>query len=357
MASAKKVQWAQLKVGVLSIAALIVVGVLVFLMTGERGFFAEDVTVHTYLADSYAITGGAPVRLNGILVGSVSDVQLSGDSTPGREIRVSMKIDEKMLAQIPTDSEVSPTSESILGTRYLNIKRGVGSTMVEPEGEIPSLDTRAFDEVVASGYEALTSLQGILGRLEAIVADVEEGQGSIGKFLKDEALYENLNSTVAAARELTEALNRGEGTIGQLLQDETLYADLRDTVSRLSAIADQVESGEGTLGKLIQDPAIYDEARDAISGVNQIVAGLNSGQGTAGKLLKDEELHGEIARAVDQLNTVLEKVNTGEGTLGQLLVNPQLYESLNGATYEMHEMMKDFRANPRKFLRIKLALF
>jgi phospholipid/cholesterol/gamma-HCH transport system substrate-binding protein len=38
-------------------------------------------------------------------------------------------------------------------------------------------------------------------------------------------------------------------------------------------------------------------------------------------------------------------------------VNPQLYESLNGATRELHELMKDFRANPKKFLRIKLALF
>jgi len=30
---------------------------------------------------------------------------------------------------------------------------------------------------------------------------------------------------------------------------------------------------------------------------------------------------------------------------------------LNGATREMHLLMKDFRANPKKFLRIKLGLF
>jgi phospholipid/cholesterol/gamma-HCH transport system substrate-binding protein len=40
-----------------------------------------------------------------------------------------------------------------------------------------------------------------------------------------------------------------------------------------------------------------------------------------------------------------------------LLVNPQLYDSANGATRELHELLKDFRANPKKFLRIKLAVF
>ncbi len=58
-----------------------------------------------------------------------------------------------------------------------------------------------------------------------------------------------------------------------------------------------------------------------------------------------------------KLETTLDKLNTGQGTLGQLLVNPSLYESLNGASLEMQGLMKDFRANPKKFLRIKLAIF
>ena len=39
------------------------------------------------------------------------------------------------------------------------------------------------------------------------------------------------------------------------------------------------------------------------------------------------------------------------------MVNPQLYESLNGMTGELHGLVKDMRANPKKFLRIKLAIF
>ena len=58
-----------------------------------------------------------------------------------------------------------------------------------------------------------------------------------------------------------------------------------------------------------------------------------------------------------KVDLTIDKINSGQGTIGQLLVNQQLYDNLNGATREMHLLMKDFRANPKKFLRIKLGLF
>jgi phospholipid/cholesterol/gamma-HCH transport system substrate-binding protein len=58
-----------------------------------------------------------------------------------------------------------------------------------------------------------------------------------------------------------------------------------------------------------------------------------------------------------KIDTTIDKVNSGQGTLGQLMVNPQLYESMNGATREAQALLKDIRANPRRFLRIKLAVF
>ena len=357
MPSAKKVKWAQLKVGVMAVVALFILAMLVFLLTGDRKLFSTNVTVYTYLGDSVALTPGSPVRLNGILIGSIESVGLSGESQPNRVIQVAMQVDQQMLRQIPTDSLAAITSENVLGAKYINIKRGQGTTAVEPGGEIPSLDTREFEEVVASGYDALAALQSILQRVDAIVAQIEIGQGSIGKLLSDDTLYEHLTGTLEETHRVTAALNEGQGTIGRLLHDPALYDDVHRSVARIDQMLDDVQAGQGTVGKLLRDPAVYDEARAAIQELRQLTADLNAGKGTAGKLLKDEELHDQIASVLGRLDTTLEKLNTGEGTLGQLLVNPQMYESLNGATYQMNELMKDFRANPKKFLRINLKLF
>jgi phospholipid/cholesterol/gamma-HCH transport system substrate-binding protein len=53
----------------------------------------------------------------------------------------------------------------------------------------------------------------------------------------------------------------------------------------------------------------------------------------------------------------MDKINAGQGTMGQFLVNPQLYQSLEGTTREFQSLAKDMRANPKKFLSIRLTLF
>ena len=69
------------------------------------------------------------------------------------------------------------------------------------------------------------------------------------------------------------------------------------------------------------------------------------------------ELHNQLSASMKRLDVTIDKINSGQGTVGQLLVNSSLYDNLNGTAREMQGLMKDFRANPKKFLRIKLALF
>ena len=64
-----------------------------------------------------------------------------------------------------------------------------------------------------------------------------------------------------------------------------------------------------------------------------------------------------LEELLGKMNTTVDKINAGQGTVGQLLVNPQLYEAMTGATREFQSLAKDMRANPKKFLTIRLALF
>ena len=51
---------------------------------------------------------------------------------------------------------------------------------------------------------------------------------------------------------------------------------------------------------------------------------------------------------------MMDKINSGQGTVGQLMVNPQLNEALAGTTREFRELAKGLRANPRKFIALRL---
>ena len=364
MAQPSKKKWAQLKVGLMAIVALALLAFLIFLMTGSRGLFKSRGEVYVYMDDSAAIAEGAPVRLNGINVGLVQRVGLSGENVPNRIVRLSLQIEKEFMPSIPVDSKANITSENLLGTKYINISKGRSGTAIMEGSEIKASDTREFADVVQQGYTALSSLDSILKKLDGVLDQVQVGKGTIGKLLVDETLYNKLVGITTDTNSVVKSLNSNEGTLGKLIHDDALYTETRDTLARLNAIADGLQKGEGTAGKLMKDPALYDETRAAVSDVrktiaslNQLTDGLNKGEGTAGKLLKSDDLHNELKASLGKLDTLLDKINSGQGTMGQLVANPALYQSLDSTTREMNGLLKDFRANPKKFLRIKLALF
>src|ERR1700733_1822451 len=357
MAIQTRTTWARLKVGILAVFAMAILAVLVFLITGNTNIFESDVTVYTYMADAAALTTGAPVNLNGIPIGKVKTIALSGSKDPMRLVRLDMQVPEHELKNIPSDSLASISSANVLGTKYINIKSGKSNTTVGPGQELPSVNTGEIQDLVQQGFGVLNSLQDTVKRVDNIVGLVESGQGSIGKLLVDETLYNNLLAILAEVKGLADTLNSDKGTIGVLLNNRELYDNFRATLGRVDTMLQQLQDGQGTAGKLLKDPALYDETQQTIAGVHKLVDDLNAGKGTAGQLLKSEDLSNQLKGTIAKIDSVIDKVNAGQGTIGQLLVNQQLYDNLNGATRQMHLLMQDFRANPKKFLRIKLSIF
>lgn len=357
MPAREKVRWAQLRVGIMAFVAMIIAAVLIFLLTGQKPLFATHSKLYTYMPDSAALAKGSPVRLNGILIGSVEAVELSGSKDPNRTVRATMKVRSEFLRNIPVDSTAGISAENVLGAKFLNITIGRSTVMVQPNGEIKSESSAEIQDLVRKGFGVFDAVQAILVRIDRIVGLVESGQGSIGKFLVDEEFYNRLVKTIAEMQHVVEAVNSGRGTVGRLMYDESLYNEARSSIARLDQVIADIQAGQGTAGKLIKDPALYDEARASIGQVRKLLDDINAGKGTAGKLLKDEEAYNQIHSVLGKVDTTLDRVNSGQGTLGQLLVNPQLYDSMRGLSNELQNLVKDIRANPKKFLRVKLAIF
>lgn len=341
----------------MAIFALSILGFLIMLMAGSRGLFRPTSEIFTYLNDSIAIAEGADVRLNGILIGKVSRVDLSGSPDPGRVVRVTMDVNNEYLPAIPVDSQAGLAAQNLLGVKYMNIKKGASAQAIQAGGELGSAVSPELTELFEQGSSTLAALQITLKRLDAIVAQVQLGRGNIGKLFVDEALYNKFMSITDEVHKLTVTLNARDSTLGRLINDDALYLDVRGTFARMNLLLDGLNSGEGTAGRLLKDPSLFNEFRLILNDVRELLAGLNRGEGTAGKLLKSEELHQQIQTTVGRLDTLLAKINSGEGTLGQLVVNPALYESLDLTTRELQGLLRDFRANPRKFLSIRLGLF
>src|ERR1035438_9494472 len=136
MASQARVHWAQLRTGILAASAMVLAGVLIFLLTGQSNFFGGDFHLLTYMEDSSGMVANDPVRVNGILVGYIGSIKLSGSRDPKRTVQIDMVIQNKFLDQIPEDSKSAVSSANLLGSKFVNITKGLHPKHVEPIGEI-----------------------------------------------------------------------------------------------------------------------------------------------------------------------------------------------------------------------------
>ena len=357
MADPKKIRWAQLKVGLLALAGFIIVAVLIFLLTSSRGLFQTFSPLRTYMEDAGGIADGSLVRLNGITVGYLDQLQLTNSHEAKRTVEFDMMVKDKYFHDIPVDSLVGISAANLLGDKFLNITKGRSAQTVHPNAELLSAQTQDIPELMASMANLLQSFQGIINRVDNLLAGVEQGKGNIGKLLKDEQLYDRLNGIASEGQKLLADIRTGHGTFSKLIYDDSLYNEVQAPLKRIDAMLADLQAGRGSAGKLLKDPVLYDELHQTVTEIRGLVAGINAGKGTAGKLLKDEQLYGRVNELLARLTTTVDKINGGQGTLGQLIANPALYDSLTGATREFQSLAKDMRANPKKFLTIRLTLF
>ncbi len=83
MPSRKEIQWSQLKVGALVLAAMAVLVGLIFLMSGSTGgLFAHKLTFASYFQNAAGLKNGAPVTLEGVTIGNVFHSAWFRSATP-----------------------------------------------------------------------------------------------------------------------------------------------------------------------------------------------------------------------------------------------------------------------------------
>jgi phospholipid/cholesterol/gamma-HCH transport system substrate-binding protein len=357
MPSPNRVKWSQLRVGLTALAALLIAGALILLLTSNTKFFERRFKLRTFMEDSAAMDESSPVRLNGIPVGDIEHIRLTGEKNPRRYIEIDMTILKKYQDEIPKDSVAGISAANLLGGKFINIEKGKSSEHVADDSEIASQAVTDIPQLLQQTASILSQFQGIVGKADSLLSYINSGQGNIGLLLKDDKLYKQVNQTAGELSQIVHDVRTSNGTIGKLIYQDDLYQDFEKPIKRLDDLLAQLQAGKGTAGKFLKDEALYDEARQSLKEAHTMLDNLNAGKGTAGKLLNDDQLYNQVNAIAAKVNTAIDRINAGQGTVGQLMVNAQLYDSLNSATKEAQALIKDVRANPKKFLRIKLALF
>lgn len=291
------------------------------IVLGRASLFEKKFPLEVEFEDVMGLRKDDNVVQRGMTVGKVKSLRL----TDGK-VRVLAMMDKPVT--LKTDYQITVISTSILGGRNMEVKAGSEKAAPLPPDVMPQ-GTKPYD----------------------LMAEAAEAVHEIRQSLNQGGILTNLEQSVAAIKDISGKINRGEGTIGKLVNDEGLYnevqgvaKDIRGVTAKVQEIADKISKGEGTLGKLISDDSVYTNVAAVAANLKDISDRLNKGEGTLGKLLsKDDQLYQDISKTAASLKDITGKIEKGEGLLGKLVNDETLYNDVKAAVSEVRATIDDYR--------------
>src|SRR6185503_21380016 len=175
MPRTRSLAWSELKIGLLTIVAIVITAVLIFSLTGSRGFFWQRYPLKTRFSNVAGLASGSPVRLAGVQVGSVTDVTFAGE-----QIDVSFEVNKTMRDKITEHSVAVLGSISLLGEGAVDITPSTSGTPIPDYGYVPS--TKPKGQLADAVELASTGI----AEFTKVLQDVREGKGTVGKLMTDD---------------------------------------------------------------------------------------------------------------------------------------------------------------------------
>ena len=279
--------------------------------------------LNIYFDSAAGLSPNAQVRVAGVRVGDVEKVALENGKA-----KVRFRLPKDII--LYKDAKAYLKSEGFLGEKYVEITPGtLGNPKVEPDDVIeqgaPPVDLEQFlsnMSGIGSDIKEVVKPFGDVARaldpkkVEGVIANLDKFSGQLEGIAKDsKETIQKVKDAFSQIEDIGEKVKKGEGTLGKLITDETVYQDAKKTIESakeaaetLKNVSDKIERGEGTLGKLIQDESLYNEAKETLQSIKGVAEKVEKGEGTLGKLVSDDSLVKDVEKTMKKVQKAAEGI-------------------------------------------------
>ncbi len=271
------------KVGLLVISTIVAIVVMSIKITSNQSGFGSYVEYRSILSDASGIFPKTPIKVAGIAVGRIVDIELQGKNALVRfEVLSKVKVTRGSVLVIRT--------VGLLGDKYLEIKIGSSKEVLK------ELSLIATEE--AGGIKTiLTDIKDIIYNSRKIVLEIKDTVLPEGKKPPLKAIIGNIEDITHDIKDIIEEnREKVDNTIDNIEEAIANFADMMDknqndsfasdvkrslaNVERLTSdlkeIVRDVRNGRGSLGRIVAQEDLADDLKQTLSGVNKIVNKVNA---------------------------------------------------------------------------------
>jgi phospholipid/cholesterol/gamma-HCH transport system substrate-binding protein len=170
----------------------------IYFIGQRQQLFGSTFHVSGVFKDISGLQVGNNVRFSGINVGIIQDIEQTTDST----VRVDMIIDEHTRKFIKKNAKAIIGSDGLMGNKIIIITPGTtGKQELSDNDTIATTQPINMNDILEKIKITSDNAANITGNLSAIVDNMRNGKGTIGKLFMDSLFAENLNQTITKIKQ------------------------------------------------------------------------------------------------------------------------------------------------------------
>ncbi len=231
---------------------------------------------------------GNSVKMAGVEIGRVEAIALAGN-----KVKVTMKLHSD--AVVKTDSKAVVKFTGLMGQNFVAIDFGSPDAPRVVDGALLATEEQPDLNAIMAKLDGATT--GIQNLTKSFTPDtINNLMGPLVDFVKQNSGH--LGGAISNIENISGQIAGGQGTVGKLIYSDSLYnsalvtvTNLRDAVVDARSVISGITNGQGTIGKLVTDETLYNATTASMTNLDQILMKINQGQGTIGKLVNDQEFY------------------------------------------------------------------
>ncbi len=202
----------QLKVGMFVLIALSILTYFVVSVT-DLSFTKKGYGLDVAFNFVNGLRDSAPVRLAGVEIGTVKDLQIFVDQQD-KKTKVLTKIWIQEGIQIPDDSTMTINQLGLLGEKYVEI--------------VPGFSTQPFKENAKIVGKNPVSMETVTEQATVLIEKVKTTVDSVNNGILTDQNKKSLADTLQAFADIANNVKNGRGTVGRLFSDDSIYRNLEE---------------------------------------------------------------------------------------------------------------------------------
>lgn len=294
----------EFRVGVIILIGIILLGVSIFWLR-DYNLEKNSKIVKVHFNDVGTLAIGDRVTVSGVRKGKVKDLQLVGNG-----VIVEMLIDKEV--RITKGTQFIIRNLGVMGERYIAVTQGRDTTEIPENAILPGEYDTGLPEVMGLMGEMMVELR-------ELVHSFKQTVGTDSTLAKFNNMVTNLESV---SKNLDSYMKRNQGKLDKTA--DNFFMASKNMKGMIERNSDKVDSTALRLDRLSGQLEIFVNRMDSLA---------------------------------VSFRTFADNINNPEGTLQLLTEDRRLYDDLRKTADNLDDLILDIKANPQKYINLKVELF